>query len=139
MGTGHGILMTIVYLSLSSAAPLEELSSVRPLASVFHPALIASMIGQFVIHLGLMVYASRLAQGHPSYVKPEPGESFKPNLFNSVIFLVSTIQQVVDAACPIPNRWISANYLVYPHSRQLWCFGMGSVDAFYLCEESLLR
>lgn len=54
----EGVLMTIAYLALSNATPLTELSPIRPLTSIFHPSLFLSLLGQFAIHLGTMIYAT---------------------------------------------------------------------------------
>jgi len=60
--TGMGILMTVSALSVSRATPQKVLSKVRPLTSIFHPALFLSLIGQFAIHLGCMMYAVHMTQ-----------------------------------------------------------------------------
>jgi cation-transporting ATPase 13A1 len=64
---------------------------------MFHPALFISLVGQFVVHLGCMIYAVRLAKEYmPNYeeVKKPTYAKFTPNLINTVVFLVQTMQQV---------------------------------------------
>merc|ERR1712091_46706 len=60
--TATGILMSISFITISQAASLPQLASVRPLTSVFHPAMFCSMVGQFCVHLSTMVYAHGMAK-----------------------------------------------------------------------------
>ena len=57
-----GTFMSIAHISFSFARPLDRLHRVRPLRSVFHLALFVSLIGQVLIHLGVMVYITNLAK-----------------------------------------------------------------------------
>ncbi|GAB5364809.1 hypothetical protein AAMO2058_001002200 [Amorphochlora amoebiformis] len=54
-------LIMIASLSFSYSKPVDTLSKVRPLSSLFHPAVFLSMLGQAVIHLACMSYAVKLA------------------------------------------------------------------------------
>lgn len=93
--TALGILMSVAGISISRSQPLERLSIVRPLTSVFHPSLFFSLIGQFVIHLAtmyfLVVQSKKLL---PFDYVPDVDSSFQPGLVNTVVFLVSAVQQV---------------------------------------------
>jgi cation-transporting ATPase 13A1 len=82
-------------MSVSRSKPLDKLSRVRPLNSIFHPALFCSLLGQFAIHLGTMVFAVHTAKKHlpPDYT-PDLDGLFKPGILNTVVFLVSGVQQV---------------------------------------------
>jgi len=86
--------MTISFLTLSRATPLNELSSVRPLTTIFHPALFFSLLGQFVIHLSCMVYATYLTRIYTPDWVPNLYGKFQPSLLNTVVFLMSTVQSV---------------------------------------------
>jgi len=57
-------LIMIASLSFSYAKPVDQLSKVRPLSSLFHPAVFLSMLGQAAIHLFCMYYAVHLATTH---------------------------------------------------------------------------
>lgn len=128
-----GILLTVASMAFSFARPVDELSPVPPLRSVFHPAYALSLVGQLLIHLACMVFSFRLAKqfepagpGSCTACGPPPGEltegtgffaevarqiekelakqdtgassssgyRFKPSLLNTVVFLVTTAQQV---------------------------------------------
>eukprot|EP00049_Salpingoeca_infusionum_P025583 m.20377 g.20377 ORF g.20377 m.20377 type:complete len:1339 (+) comp8156_c0_seq2:3-4019(+) len=94
--TARGLLMTVAFLSVGRASPLDKLSSVRPLPGIFHPALIFSLLGQFVIHVGCMMYVVNIAKPHlPVDWAPNIDHKFEPNLINSVVFLMQSVQQVV--------------------------------------------
>jgi cation-transporting ATPase 13A1 len=132
-----GILLTVASLAFSFARPVEELSPVAPLRSIFHPAYALSLVGQLLIHLTCMVYSFQLAkefepagpgsctacgpaggvtlsngtgfiaelsrQIEAELAKNEAadptapagtGYKFTPSLLNTVVFLVTTAQQV---------------------------------------------
>merc|ERR1719409_1693207 len=59
-----GLLLSCASIAFSFALPLDRLSHVLPLASIFHPALILSVLGQLVIHAGCMLYSVDLAKEH---------------------------------------------------------------------------
>eukprot|EP00053_Salpingoeca_punica_P019510 m.197814 g.197814 ORF g.197814 m.197814 type:complete len:1363 (+) comp17670_c0_seq2:1993-6081(+) len=93
--TAKGLLGTISFLSISWAKPLEKLSPARPITSIFHPAMFLSLMGQFAIHLLCTLYVVQMTKPHlgSDHVVSVDGH-FKANLINSVVFLVSSIQQV---------------------------------------------
>jgi len=54
-------LLMIASIAFAYATPIENMSKIRPLRSLFHKAVFFSMLGQAAIHLGCMVYAVQLA------------------------------------------------------------------------------
>lgn len=93
--TAMGLLGSVSFMSVSRSKPLDKLSKVRPLSSIFHPASFISLLGQFAIHLVTMVVAVRAAKTYlpPDYQAELDGQ-FKPGILNTVVFLVSNVQQV---------------------------------------------
>ena len=61
-----GMMLTTASFAFSFATPLEALSAVRPLSSVFHPALFLSILAQMMIHLGCMLLMVSMAKAHMS-------------------------------------------------------------------------
>ena len=57
-----GMLGSVSYMSVSRAKPLEKLSSVKPIQSIFHPSLFISLLGQFGVHLVTMIWATQSAK-----------------------------------------------------------------------------
>merc|ERR1719378_107327 len=57
-----GTLLSVASLAFSFARPLDKMHPTRPLSSVFHPAILFSMLGQLAIHLVCMVYIADLAK-----------------------------------------------------------------------------
>ena len=55
-------LLMIASLAFSYATPIEKMHPVRPLKSLFHPAIFFSMLGQAVIHLFCMWTAVQMAR-----------------------------------------------------------------------------
>jgi len=103
--TAMGILGSISYMSMSRAKPLDKLSSVKPLTSIFHPSLFISLLGQFTVHLVTMMWAVYSAK---EYLEPDwkvdlDGE-FKPGILNSVVFLISNVQQVTVFVVNLQGR-----------------------------------
>merc|ERR1712228_787482 len=93
--TALGLLGSVSFMSVSRSKPLEKLSKVRPLTSIFHPALFSSLLLQFTVHLTTMLLAVFTAKKHlpPDYDTDIDG-LFKPGILNTVVFLVSSVQQV---------------------------------------------
>jgi len=55
-------LLTTASLAFAYASPCDRMHPVRPLRSLFHPAVFVSMLGQAAIHLACMVTAVRMAR-----------------------------------------------------------------------------
>ena len=93
--TAMGLLGSVSFMSVSRSKPLDRLSKVRPLTSIFHPALFLSLLTQFAVHLTTMVLAVMAAKKHlPPDFDADLDGSFKPGILNTVVFLVSSVQQV---------------------------------------------
>ncbi|CAM9859952.1 unnamed protein product, partial [Discosporangium mesarthrocarpum] len=93
--TALGMLMSVSFITISRSKPLDRLSPVRPITSIFHPALFLSILGQFALHLACMVYAVWLSKDYlPEGYDPDLEGDFQPNMINSVVFLVGAVQQV---------------------------------------------
>eukprot|EP00658_Telonema_sp_P-2_P035369 TRINITY_DN25737_c0_g1_i1.p1 TRINITY_DN25737_c0_g1~~TRINITY_DN25737_c0_g1_i1.p1 ORF type:complete len:1571 (+),score=461.62 TRINITY_DN25737_c0_g1_i1:80-4792(+) len=54
-------LIMVASIAFSYATPIDRMSDIRPLRSLFHPAVFFSMLGQAAIHLGCLIYAVSLA------------------------------------------------------------------------------
>jgi manganese-transporting P-type ATPase len=103
--TAMGMLGSISFMSVSRSKPLDRLSTVRPLTSIFHPALFISLLGQFSIHLTTMMTAVYYAKKHlPPDHEAELDGAFKPGLLNTVVFLVSNVQQVTVFVVNLQGR-----------------------------------
>lgn len=103
--TAMGMLGSISFMSVSRSKPLDRLSSVRPLTSIFHPALFISLLGQFAIHLTTMMIAVYYAKLNlpPDHEVDLDGQ-FKPGIMNTVVFLVSNVQQVTVFVVNLQGR-----------------------------------
>eukprot|EP00929_Paragymnodinium_shiwhaense_P063107 TRINITY_DN31547_c1_g1_i1.p1 TRINITY_DN31547_c1_g1~~TRINITY_DN31547_c1_g1_i1.p1 ORF type:complete len:1007 (+),score=309.22 TRINITY_DN31547_c1_g1_i1:2185-5205(+) len=55
-------LLNTASLAFSYARPCDKMHPVRPLKSLFHPAVFISLFGQATIHLGCLVYATSMAR-----------------------------------------------------------------------------
>ena len=67
----------------------------RPIGSVFHPAMFASLLGQFAVHLSVMAYSVAYAKALMPDYKPDldVDSKFAPSVINTVVFLVSTVRR----------------------------------------------
>lgn len=103
--TAIGMLGSISYMSVSRAKPLEKLSSVKPLTSIFHPSLFISLLGQFALHLVTMMWATNTAKQYlENDYKVDLDGQFKPGILNSVVFLVSNVQQMTIFVVNLQGR-----------------------------------
>jgi cation-transporting ATPase 13A1 len=103
--TAMGLLMSVTFMSVSRSKPLDKLSKVRPLTSIFHPSSLFSLIGQFVVHLGTMYWAVQSAKKHlPADYEVNLDGDFQPGIVNSVVFLVSNVQQVTVFVVNLKGR-----------------------------------
>ncbi|CAH0521052.1 unnamed protein product [Peronospora belbahrii] len=132
-----GMISTVASITLSRATPLEKLSPVRPLTSIFHPALFSSLAGQFALHLGCMIYLTNLAKeytiaGDITYSKP--GE-YKPNVMSTVIFLINGVQTVSVCAVNYKGRPFMKPMTENPGL--LYSLGISIVGVFLLCTERM--
>ncbi|CAD7959303.1 unnamed protein product [Amoebophrya sp. A120] len=116
-----GTLLSVAAIAFNFAKPLDRMHPVRPLRSVFHPALFFSLLGQLAIHLVCMVYVMNLAKeamgeeelqavlkfekernDHIDAMEEEDMNDvwwftkvpFKPNLLNTMVWLVEVSQQI---------------------------------------------
>jgi len=64
-------LLTTASVAFAYASPCDRMHPVRPLRSLFHPAVFVSMLGQAVIHLACMVTAVRMARSAMEENSPE--------------------------------------------------------------------
>ena len=60
--TISGMMMSVCFLSISRAKPVEELSKERPQHKIFNVYIIGSILGQFAIHIATLIYVSQFVQ-----------------------------------------------------------------------------
>ncbi|KAH8923119.1 hypothetical protein BT69DRAFT_1350398 [Atractiella rhizophila] len=100
-----GMLMSVCFLCISRAKPIEKLSRERPLSSIFNFYVIVSILLQFAIHIASMLYIGALCEKiDPRKEKVDLEAEFKPSLLNSAIYLISLSQQVSTFAINFQGR-----------------------------------
>ena len=96
--TANGLVTAALFFFLSQAKPLTKISSARPSKSVFSLAVIASIIGQFFVHLICLFCVLQLCANYSvkedDAVITSADSRFQPNLVNSAIFLLSAVMQI---------------------------------------------
>ena len=76
--TAMGMLMTVAFTTVSRSKPLDKLSSVQPLTSIFHPSSFISLLGQFCVHFFIMMIAVHTAKEHlPPDYEPDSRRSLR--------------------------------------------------------------
>jgi cation-transporting ATPase 13A1 len=134
--TAMGMLGSISFMSVSRSKPLDRLSTVRPLTSIFHPALFISLLGQFAIHLTTMMiavyYAKKLLP--PDYEADLDGQ-FKPGILNTVVFLVANVQQVTVFVVNLQGRPFMTG--LTENRPLLWSLAVTFVLTFMFASESV--
>ena len=127
--TATGLLMTVSYFAISMAKPLPRLSEVKPLTSIFHPALFLSLLAQFAIHLVIMVYSVSLAKSFlPEDAVLSIDGEFEPNLVNTIVYLISSVQNVCVFAVNVKGR--PFQYGITENRALLWSLGLVVLGAF---------
>jgi cation-transporting ATPase 13A1 len=104
--TISGMLMSVCFLSLSRARPVEKLSKERPQPNIFNMYIIGSVLGQFAVHIVSLIYISRYVAIHePADEKSiDLDGDFSPSLLNSAIYLLQLIQQISTFAINYQGR-----------------------------------
>ncbi|KIV83805.1 hypothetical protein PV11_05799 [Exophiala sideris] len=103
--TISGMLMSVCFLSISRAKPVEALSKERPQPNILNVYILGSVLGQFAIHCATLIYLSRVVYSivPPSDEVDLEGE-FEPSLLNSAVYLMQLIQQVSTFAINYQGR-----------------------------------
>jgi len=103
--TISGMLMSVCFLSLSRARPVEKLSKERPQPNIFNMYIIGSVLGQFAVHIISLIYISRYVSEHePKNPDVDLEGEFSPSLLNSAIYLLQLIQQISTFAINYQGR-----------------------------------
>ena len=91
-----GLVISAFFYCASRSQPLRRLSAARPPVGIFGAQACSSVLGQFVVHLSALLALSQLCEGHVNAEDPSvmPDGPFRPNTFNSSVFLLSWVMQV---------------------------------------------
>lgn len=91
-----GLVVSAFFYCASRSTPLRRLSAQRPPARIFCAQACLSVLGQFSVHLVALLAITRLCEGHVNPEDPSvmPDGPFRPNTFNSAVFLLSSVMQV---------------------------------------------
>ncbi|EOD52762.1 Cation-transporting ATPAse 4 [Neofusicoccum parvum] len=103
--TISGMMMSVCFLSISRAKPVEALSKERPQHNIFNIYIIGSVLGQFAIHIVTLIYISQYVQRtEPKSDDVDLEGEFEPSLLNSAIYLLQLIQQISTFAINYQGR-----------------------------------
>ena len=91
-----GLVVAALFYFASQAPPLEKLAPKRPLSRLFCASVAISVVGQCGVHFWCLFRVLSLAapfvQRHDPFMVPDG--DFKPNLLNSLVFLLSAWMQL---------------------------------------------
>lgn len=94
-----GILISVCFLLVLRAKPLEKLSSQRPMPGIFNKYIMGLILGQFAIHIITLVYMAREVYIlEPREPQVDLEKEFSPSLLNTAMFLLQLAQQVLTFA-----------------------------------------
>lgn len=134
--TAMGLLGTVSFMSVSRSKPLDKLSKVQPLSSIFHPALFISLLLQFAVHLFVMVYAVHTAKSYlPEGYEADLDGEFKPGILNTVVFLVNMVQQVTVFFVNLQGRPFMSG--VSENTPLMWSLAGTFILTFMFASESV--
>lgn len=63
-----GVLMSVCFMCISRARPVDRLSKERPLSSIFNLYVVGSILVQFAIHVAAFIYLTNLCEVYEPYV-----------------------------------------------------------------------
>ncbi|WVQ79930.1 hypothetical protein IAT38_002031 [Cryptococcus sp. DSM 104549] len=89
-----GMLMSVCFLCISRAKPVEKLSKERPLGNIFNFYVLLSVLLQFAIHIVALVYITGLSKSLEDRGEIDLEKKFEPTLLNTAIYLLGLSQQV---------------------------------------------
>ncbi|KAI0084671.1 endoplasmic reticulum Ca-transporting P-type ATPase [Irpex rosettiformis] len=99
-----GMLMSVCFLCISRAKPVEKLSRERPLGNIFNFYVLLSVLMQFALHIASLVYITQLSRTYEERGVIDLEAKFEPNLLNTAIYLLSLSQQVSTFAINFQGR-----------------------------------
>ncbi|KTB13321.1 Manganese-transporting ATPase 1 [Nakaseomyces glabratus] len=93
--TTSGLLLSVCFLSISRGKPLQKLSKARPQAGIFNVYIMGSILSQFVVHIGTLIYlTNEIYRLEPREPQVDLEKEFAPSLLNTGIFIIQLVQQV---------------------------------------------
>ncbi|KDQ06001.1 hypothetical protein BOTBODRAFT_39852 [Botryobasidium botryosum FD-172 SS1] len=99
-----GMLMSVCFLCISRAKPVEKLSRERPLGNIFNLYVLLSVLIQFAIHIAALLYITGLSNFHEERGPIDLDAKFEPSLLNTAIYLLGLSQQVSTFAINFQGR-----------------------------------
>ncbi|CAK8996917.1 Probable manganese-transporting ATPase PDR2 (Protein MALE GAMETOGENESIS IMPAIRED ANTHERS) (Protein PHOSPHATE DEFICIENCY RESPONSE 2) [Durusdinium trenchii] len=107
-----GLLIAGLFMFVSWAEPLEELSKERPVSRIFCTPVIMSLVGQLAVHFAALFAVLHLTLPfvEADAEEMDPDADFKPNVINTAVFLVGLCMQ-----CNV----FGTNYRGYPFMQSL--------------------
>lgn len=107
--TAMGIATAMLFYFLSAAKPVSQLSIGRPPNSVFAPAVICSIVGQFCVNFACLLFITHLCETYTQVdgvdaeglgeedeevrIRVMPDGRFRPSLMNTSVFLLASVMQ----------------------------------------------
>ena len=93
--TVMGLFTAAFFLVISNSKPIRKLSPQRPPTSVFDLKIILSIVLQSALHLTCLYHAVNMTEPYVDFEGEEmqPDADFKPNVINTVIYLLTMSMQ----------------------------------------------
>lgn len=92
--TVSGMLISSCFLFLTRGQVLKEMSPQRPQSNIFNLYLLSSVLLQFALHVGVLIYVTQSALKFEIPWKVTEKLKFQPGLMNTAIYLIGIIMQV---------------------------------------------
>ncbi|OMJ07162.1 Manganese-transporting ATPase 1 [Smittium culicis] len=89
-----GILMSVCFMCISKASPIEKLSRERPQSNILNLYVLLTVLCQFAVHIGALVFLTLQVRKYEPSGEVDIGGEFKPSLLNTAMYLISLSQQI---------------------------------------------
>ncbi|CED85345.1 endoplasmic reticulum ca-transporting p-type atpase [Phaffia rhodozyma] len=99
-----GMLMSVCFMCISRAKPIDKLSRERPLGNILNIYVLLSILLQFAIHIVALLYMTNLSKSLEDRGPIDLDAKYEPSLLNTAIYLLGLSQQVSTFAINFQGR-----------------------------------
>ncbi|OLY78957.1 Manganese-transporting ATPase 1 [Smittium mucronatum] len=89
-----GILMSVCFMCISKASPIQKLSRERPHTNILNLYVLLTVLTQFIVHIAALIFLTLQVRIYEPSGEVNVDKEFKPSLLNTAMYLISLSQQI---------------------------------------------